>query len=165
MKIEYKALLYDIANMAYIIADTGQDYQHSLHRVRDIVEEGNIDRVSRVLGLAYVQVLEILSPLLKSPRIDLCKDFSVEPHDYFINFRSVGDCRYTLTKEIKLRIKETVHEFMVCMVLKDWLGVTLPEAADVWKFRAEGCLQALKEIAAEVSVSYSAGFRRKLSPF
>ena len=164
MKIEYKALLYDIANMAYVIADTGRDSLHSLHRVRDIVEDGNIDRVSRVLGLAYVQVINILSPLLRSPRVDICKDFSAKPRDYVLNFRNDRGCSFSLTKEIKLHIKETVHEYMVCMVLADWLGITLPEASDVWKFRAEGCLTALRETCAEIADSYTAGFRRKVSP-
>ena len=165
MKIEYKTLLYDISNLAFVIADNGDDGNHPLHRVRDIVEDGNIDRVARVLGLAYARILGVLSPLIRSPRIDICRDISAQPHDYFINFRGDGHYRFRLTKELKLRIKETAHEYMVCMVLADWLDITLPPAADVWRYRAEGCIEALNDMAASVSGLSTAAFGRTLSPF
>ena len=164
MKLQKKALLYDIANLAYTIADTGEYTRHTLHRVRDICEDGNIDRVSRVLGLAYSRILTILLPLITAPQINICKDNSAKPHDYEICFRHDGNLKYTLTKERKLNIKELCHEYMVCMVLADWLAITLPEAADIWKFRAEGAIKALKEISADIIGSFSASLRRRISP-
>lgn len=165
MKILKKALLYDISNMAYLIADTGDHSNHSLHRVRDICQDGNIDRVARVLGLAYSQVLVALLPILAPPRLDIEKDQSVVPHDYIINLRKDADMKFRLTKERQLKIKETVHEFMVAKVLADWLYVTLPPAADVWKYRAEVSLEALTDLAASLATSSCAAFRRRISPF
>lgn len=165
MKISYKALLYDISNMAFVIADTDDYSVHSHHRVRDIVQEGNIDRVSRVLGLSYAEILGVLSPIVKDPRIDIGKDISEEPRDYYINFREDGNLKYQLTKEKRLLIKETSHEYMVCRVLADWLGITLPAAADVWKFRGDTCMETLKEITTEMTEMSLCGFRRKISPF
>ncbi|MCH5243242.1 MAG: hypothetical protein J1F67_12640 [Muribaculaceae bacterium] len=166
MIIRKKALLYDIENMAFTIADTGENDRHTLHRVRDICQDGNIDRVARVLGLAYAHLLTVLQPVLVSSRINIDKEESCQPHDYRFNLREQSPMKFLLTKERKLKIKETAHEFMVCMVLADWLAITLPEAADVWKFRAEGCLEVLKDlIATIVASSFRGGFRRKLSPF
>lgn len=165
MKILKKALLYDISNMAYTIADNGEPLNHGLHRVRDICQDGNIDRVSRVLGLAYSQVLSVLLPLLTPQKLNIEKDLSARPHDYEFHFRKDRNLRFRLTKEHQLKIKETVHEFMVCKVLADWLAVTMPEAADVWKFRADACLEALGEMVAGLVSSSAMGFRRKLSPF
>lgn len=165
MKIKKKALLYEIANMAFVIADTGQDSIHSLHRVKDICEEGNIDRVARILGLAYSQLITILFPILSPIRIDPDRDFSAIPHDYEFSFRREACTGFPLTKEIQLQIKETIHEYMVCMVLSDWLEVTLPEAADVWKFRASAAFSNLKDIVATVAGSSSFGFSRRINPF
>ena len=165
MKLKKKALLYDIANMAYMIADTGEYLNHSLHRVRDICEEGNIDRVSRVLGLAYANLLTALLPVITPRKIDLDKDTSADPHNYEICFRHDEAMKYVLTKEVQLKIKETSHEYMVCMVLADWLAVTLPEAADVWKFRMEKAYESVQDIVATVMSSCIGGFRRRLSPF
>lgn len=165
MKLKKKALLYAISNMAYVIADEGDPSDHSLHRVRDICEDGNIDRVSRVLGLAYSNILSVLIPLIESPRMDINRDNSEIPHDYEINFRCDSNLKFSFTKERKLKIKETAFEYMVSMVLADWLGVTYPIAADVWKFRAQQALEVLKEEAGSVMTGFSCGFRRKTSPF
>ena len=166
MILKKKALLYDIENMAYTIADTGEHDRHTLHRVRDICQDGNIDRISRVLGLAYSNLLSVLIPLLAAPRIDVKKDLSAQPHDYHIRLRDEGNMKFYLTKERQLKIKETAHEYMVSMVLADWLAITLPEAADVWQHRATRSLEALKGLVATVvAASVSNGFRRKLNPF
>lgn len=165
MKIKYKALLYDIANMAYLIADTGEPLRHTLHRVRDICQDGNIDRVARILGLAYSRALSVLSPILVNPKINPDKDESSMPHDYVFNFKCNGGFKYLITTELKLHLKETIHEYMVCMVLADWLAVTLPEAADVWKFRVDKALEALSDSVASISYSACGSLRRTLSPF
>ena len=165
MKIRKKALLYDIANLAYVIADTGDAANHRLHQVRDICEDGNIDRVARILGLAYSNILAALLPVIKSPHIDVNRDNSSEAHDYEISFRDDRHLRYLLSKEIKLKIRETAHEYMVCMVMADWLAIIYPEAADVWKFRMEKSMGSLQGIVGDVVSGSATGFRRKLSPF
>lgn len=164
MKLKKKALLYDIANIAYVIADQGMDSCHSLHRVRDICQEGNIDRVARILGLAYSQILAVLFPLLQVPDINVNRDLSSHPHDYEFIFNDSPEMRFSLTAEKKLKIKETAHEYMVCMVLADWLGITLPEAADVWKFKAQNALEQMQETVASISISSGCCFSRKVWP-
>lgn len=165
MKLKKKDLLYDIANMAYIIADTGEYGRHTLHRVRDICQDGNIDRVSRILGLSYATLLSVMIPILEAPKIDVNRDFSSSPHDYCFNFNTKGNLKRALTTEIKLKIREICHEYMVCMVLADWLAVTLPEAADVWKFRAEKALETIKGLVAEVMLASYKNIKRRLWPF
>ena len=105
MKLKKKALLFDIANMAYVIADTGDFANHKLHRVRDICQEGNIQRVSRVLGLAYSNLLAVLLPVIVPARIDINRDLSANTHDYEINFRTDSAIKFSLTKERQLKIK------------------------------------------------------------
>ena len=165
MKITKKALLYDIANLAYTIADNGEPGDHCLHRVRDICQDGNIDRVARILGLAYADILSILLPLITTPAINIDRDFSSSPHDYEICFRNDESLKFRLTNERKLKIKETAHEYMVCMVLADWLAITFPEAADVWKFRMDDALNSLQTLVSSIVSSASCTFRRPLSPF
>ena len=49
-------LLYDIRNNAYVEGDVMQvNDAHDRHQVQDIGEEGNIDRVTRVLDLAHAE--------------------------------------------------------------------------------------------------------------
>lgn len=145
--------------MAYMIADTGDEQNHNLHKVRDICQDGNIDRVARILGLAYSQVLLVLSPIIRPPHINEHRDTSASPHDYRIDFREGRNMRFAVTPETKLKVKETVHEYMVSMVLADWLAVTLPPAADVWKYRSE---QALASLGSIVNESMNCTLRRKI---
>ena len=165
MKILKKSLLYDISNMAYVIADTGENLNHTLHRVRDVCQDGNIDRVARVLGLAYANVLSVLFPVLETPATNIDKENSAKVRDYEFNFRRDGNLCHGLTTERKLKIKETVHEYMVSLVLADWLGITLPAAADVWKYKAEEALESLGILISRILSSASGVFRRSMSPF
>lgn len=170
MKLKKKALLYDIANLAYVVADhidapASPTSCHALHLVRDICQEGNLHRVARVLGIAYSKILVALAPVIQPQHFNLHNDLSALPHDYTIEWRRDENLRFRLTNEIKLKIKEAAHEYMVCMVLADWLAITLPEAADVWKERALKALQVLEETAASVIAGASSVFRRKISPF
>ena len=166
MILRRKALLYDIANMAYTIADTGEHTRHTLHRVRDICQDGNIDRVNRILALTFSKVLTVLLPVLKPPRrLKSLPCGEDSEKDFPIHLRKDGNMKFIITQEIEMNIKETVHEYMVCMVLGDWLAITLPEAADVWRYRAEKALQTLLDLATSLTLSSSRTLRRQLSPF
>lgn len=160
MLIKKKALLYDISNIAFTIADTGNDLDHTLHRVRDICEEGNIDRVARILGLAFTRVAVILGPLIHPVDLDVDKDWSYIPRNYELNFKM------DLSYEKLLKIKETVHEYMVSLVLADWLSITYPQVSSLWNIRAEDTLSSLSEVVAEIiSQGSSCTLTRKISPF
>ena len=59
-------LLYDIKNYAYVEGDVMQGKtEHDRHQVQDIGETGNIDRVTKVLDLAYAESVEALFPYSK----------------------------------------------------------------------------------------------------
>ena len=161
MKITKKTLVYDISNLAYVIADTGFAEPHKLHQLRDICEAGNIDRVARLLGLAYSKALTVLSPVVSDCVPSASHDFSLSVRDYRFPLKRCGAAR-RLTPQRKLEMKETVREFMVCHVLADWLDITMPEVAESWRNRAGECIDRLSSMVNELS---AAVFRRKLSPF
>lgn len=68
VKLTFKReeLLYDIRNNAYVEGDVMQaNTEHDRHQVQDIGEDGNIDRVTRVLDLAHAECAEALFPYTK----------------------------------------------------------------------------------------------------
>lgn len=68
VKLTFKReeLLYDIRNNAYVEGDVMQaNTEHDRHQVQDICEDGNIDRVTRVLDLAHAECAEALFPYTK----------------------------------------------------------------------------------------------------
>ena len=66
MTFKREELLYDIRNNAYVEGDVMQvKTEHDRHQVQDIGEDGNIDRVTRVLDLAHAECEEALFPYTK----------------------------------------------------------------------------------------------------
>ena len=59
-------LLYDIKNYAYVESHVmSPDTEHARHMVADVGEEGNVDRVTRVLDLGVAKCREMLYPWAK----------------------------------------------------------------------------------------------------
>lgn len=158
-------LLYDIRNYAYVEHDimpdtTGKDgsINHAKHQTADIGEEGNVDRVSRVLTLVLSEVKDLLYPYTKeAPVEEEVDDVLQEPISYEMLLR-VPD---TMSRTTIHYLCNLIHEYMVYRVLSDWLMITNPQAAAAWQLRAE---------TAKMEINKTKNLRRgpmtrKLSPF
>lgn len=153
-------LLYDIQNCAFVEGDIMKvESEHDRHQVLDIGEDGNIDRVTRMLDLAHAECVEALYPYSKEV-IDAessADDVLAEKETYTVSLLLPDDYSKTsldlLTKYI--------HEYMVCRVLADWMNITKPDAAANWQAKAEQAKGAAKSL-----VNYRTGrVRRTQSPF
>lgn len=155
-----EALLYDIANIGYVEGDVmNTDSPHDKHQVIDITEDGNVDRVTRVLDLAHSICVESLYPFTK----DECED-GMELDDMF---------QETPTYKIELNVpkkfsattakylEQLIHEFFVASALADWFSITNPKSADKWAAKAEAVLEEVKrKLHARLGV-----LTRPLKPF
>lgn len=128
-------LLYDIKNYAYIegsVMDT--ESNHNRHMVQDVGEEGNVDRVTRVLNLTVAKCRELLYPYTKDElhRTEL-NDTLREPQVYGIVLSVPTDFSQTTL----YLLENLIHEYLVCKALSDWLSITNPAKAQVWEVKAE----------------------------
>lgn len=135
-------LLYDIKNYAYIEGHVwGEENQHAQHTLIEIGEEGNIDRINRILSVVHAAVVEMLYPYTKEPALE-DEEISNElwiPEEYKIEMSVPATMsRTTLHLLIKL-----IHEFMVSRAIYDWLSITHPEASRNW---LEKALEAQEQI-------------------
>lgn len=129
-------LLYDIRNIGFVEADImPEEKEHSKHQTFDIGEDGNIDRVTRVLSLAFAECVEFLYPFSKSPvaEIETRDDKLVEDLVYSLRL-NVPETFSSTTVDL---LAKYIHEYLVCRVLADWFGITKPEAAANWNYRVE----------------------------
>lgn len=153
-------LIYDIRNYAYIEGHVwGEENQHAQHTLVEIGEEGNIDRVNRILGVVYAAVIEMLYPYTKQEPVDneeIC-DRIWTPEDYRIEMRVPAGMSCT-TLHLLSRL---IHEFMVARVIYDWLSITHPEAARNWLDKA---MEAEEEINS-IKNSRTGILRRPSHPF
>lgn len=155
-----REILYDVANLAYVEGDTMQpDEENSRHLVFDIVEEGNVDRATRVLNLAHTEVLELLHPFTKVDVDDGrfgCDTFA-EPEDYMVRLTLPQGFSDT-TVEL---LKNLIHEYLVFRVLADWLGIVKPSSLALWMSR----LEELKAKIRQAANKRTGRTRRGWSPF
>lgn len=129
-------LLYDIKNVAYVIGDTTKtEREHDKHQIIDIGEDGNVDRVTRILDLGIAHCAEVLYPYSKIPVVETARsapqsamgaeyematdDVLEETPEYTISLLVPDDFSETTITYLE----RLIHELLVCWVLWDWLGV------------------------------------------
>ena len=153
-------LMYDISNYAYIEGDVLQvENERDRHMVIDIAQEGNIDRVNRILNLAYSELVEIMFPYTKEvcEEEEIRNDILTEPSEYTI--RLTMPVMFSKTS-VNL-LSNLCHEYMVCRVLSDWLDMTKHDAWQSWQLR-------LADISMQIRARLNARcgrIRRTQTPF
>ncbi|EJW92772.1 hypothetical protein EVA_19122 [gut metagenome] len=159
MNFARKELLYDIKNYAYIEGHIMEgERQHAKHMLVDIGEDGNVDRVTRILNLVHAAVVELLYPYTKEePITEEMNDALTEPENYVIQMKIPK----TFSKTSITLLARLIHEYMVYRVLSDWLSIINPSAAEHWQSK-------YKE--AEMQISSIKNHRKKaltrpLNPF
>lgn len=154
-------LLYDAGNYSFVEGDImKEEDEHAKHQVFDIVQSGNVDRVTRVLNLAHSECVEMLYPYTKTEIPDeqeALDDVLTEPEEYIIELSLPQGFSLSTLK----LLKELIHEYLVCRVLADWMSITNPKSQANW----EDKMNALKKKIQTSLVSRSGKVRRKLKPF
>ena len=136
-------LLYDCANLGYVHGDIMKtDDDHDRHQVQDIVEDGNVDRVTRVLNLTMSEIREALFPFTKRDAEDgdTSVDTLVNPEVYSV----VMNVPASFSKTTHSYLEHLIHELLVDRVMEDWLSITFPEKAGIWKNKGDDALRKIK---------------------
>ena len=153
-------ILDDCKNYAFIEGDLmkTQD-EHDRHQVIDIAEDGNIDRVTRVLDLVFAHCVELCYPYSKVPVNETTSlDDTLEERSTLVMRLLVPDDFSQTTVELLRRL---IHELLVCRVMADWTSLTKPDSEANWANKAEGIEDKITS-----SLNYRVGrVRRTLSPF
>lgn len=152
-------LLYDIENYAYIeghIMET--DNLHQRHTVQDVGEEGNVDRVTRVLDLNVAKCREMLYPYVKheihKPEQD---DILKQTPVYGMVLKVPKDFSQTTLN----LLERLIHEYLVCASVADWMSITNPTKAEAWGVKAQMAERELRScMLARIS-----RVRRRCHPF
>ena len=154
-------LIYDASNYSFVEADIlpeGDECRR--HQVFDIGQDGNVDRVTRVLNMAHAECVEMLYPYTKEEIPD-----EQEALDDVLTEPEVYEIKLTLPETFSLTtlrlLEELIHEYLVCRVLADWMSITNPESEANWQRK----FTTLREKIRTALVSRTKMIRRKLSPF
>lgn len=133
-----KDLLYDIGNLGYITSDVMKtDDAHDRHSISDVAEDGNVDRVTRVMDLAYRECADMLYAYTKT---DVEDDRSLD--DQF-GETDVYEMRLYVPSDFAegtaVLLKDLIHEYIVQRTLYDWLSLTYRDRNEsaMWSLKAE----------------------------
>lgn len=136
------------------------DDDHARHQVFDIGQDGNIDRVTRVLNLAHAECVEMFYPYTKEAipeEQEALDDILTEPDEYDI----VLNLPVTFSLSTVKLLSNLVHEYLVCRVLADWMSITYPESEAKWEKK----FTLLRDKIRTSLMSRTGKVRRKLKPF
>ena len=154
-------LIYDIENYAFVEGDIAPaDNAHQSHQVFDIAQDGNVDRVNRVLNLAVSEITEQLYPYAKEEINGdtlAYDDKASAPDSYAITLKLPSDFA---ANTVQL-ITRMIHEYLVYRVLQDWLSITYPDASAKWLDKIEMLVTKIRTAL----LSRTKTMRRKMKPF
>lgn len=111
-------LLFKVANAASIVKDSipDEDGTHEMRKwIEDITDDGNVERVTDLLDLAFADLLEWLDSRLEGPDEVEGEVEPDEDDDYIITANAVS------TTKAKHVLKPRMEEYMVAYVLWQWL--------------------------------------------
>ena len=131
-----KQLLYDIKNAAYIEGSVMEPEtpDHNRHMVQDVGEEGNVDRVTRILDLTVAECRELLYRFTRHDVRNLHLDDKFkEQKMYGIVLKVATDFSQTTLNYLE----QLIHEFLVARALTEWMRITHPGKAGSWKERSD----------------------------
>ena len=153
-------LLDDAQQLSFVLGDVKKaDDEHDRHQLMDIVEDGNVDRVTRVLNTWIAKCREVLYPYTKVEVEDgtVRTDTLNEAQDYIIEMLVPDGYSKTTVNYLT----ELIHELLVCRVMEDWVSIADPGKQEIWKEKAEFALNEINR----VKNGRIAKVRRKQHPF
>ncbi len=155
-----KELLEDIEDYANKEAQVmSEDDEPARHQIKDICQEDNLPRVTRVLDMSFDECVDMLYPYSKVPVADVTEkdDKLHERVQYELMMLVPADFSHT-TVELLTR---KVHEYMVCAVLADWMSIYKPDSQANWETKKAVCETDIK-----TKINNRVGrVRRPLNPF
>ena len=168
LEFREKELIQDVRSIAYSegesikaeLASSGKNDDGQLTSlIQDIAEDINIDRLTRVLGLAHAEIEELLYPYTNK-EIERCawRDDTLKEKIVYRLDLKVPD---TMSRTTINLLEHYVHEFLVARVLADWLTTHYPKSAERWVMTAEN----MKTSIQSCTISRMTRVRKRQSPF
>ena len=163
-------LVFDVKNTAFVFADSNIKLDsdlHSLHNVFDVGEDGNRDKLARILDSAVEDCREFLFRYTKK-NMD-CGGFDSNEWEECVGSPTNEEDAYYICMYLPKDFSSTgihtlavyIHDYIVNQALYEWMMLAYPDGAENFKILAEEKKQKIKDAS-----NHSAGhIRIRLHPF
>lgn len=150
MELMKSELVYDVANTTYTFADAlSVDDAHEKHNIIDVAQDGNRDKLARILDEAVEDCRETLYSLGKGHvggswyETDEWEDCVGSPtNDEESYYLKMFAPRYFSTQSLHT-MTVYAHNYIVNKAVFDWLMVVYPKGAEQFKVLAEDTKEKL----------------------
>ncbi len=160
MVFKRSALLYDIGNCLYVEGSVlpGETEPHLRHSVQDGTQDGNVDRVTRVMDRTVAKCKEMLFPYTRYEleREVVDNRFREEPV-YGIVLSVPEDFSQTTLDYME----KLIHDLILDRAVADWLSMTHPQKSPLWTEKGD---EAERELRVCMGKRIRR-IRRRVSPF
>lgn len=147
IELQKKELVFDIKNTAYVYADSissSVEDLHLIHNVYDVGEDGNRDKLARILDSAVEDCKEMLFRYTKMEMLgggfdsnewEECVGSPTNDEDaYYLAMRMPSGFSKTSVHTMMVYI----HNYIVYYCLYEWLMLVYPDGADrLWELADE----------------------------
>lgn len=162
-------LVYDIKNTAYSFADSNtkeDSSNHELHNVFDVGENGNRDRLARILDSSVEDCKELLHKFTKN---ETYMGFETNDWEECIGSPCNEEEAYYIDLYVPIGFPQTsvhslsvyIHDYIVYQSLYEWMMIVYPNGAPQFKELAEDKKKKMKD----ASCHTSGRTRIRLHPF
>lgn len=154
IELQKKELVFDIRNTAAAYADSissSVEDSHLIHNVYDVGEDGNRDKLARILDSAVEDCKELLYRFTKMEMLGSGFDSNEweecigsptnEEESYYLAMRMPNGFSQTSVHTMTVYI----HDYIVNQCLYEWLMIVYPDGADRFWPLAEEKKQKMKD--------------------
>ena len=170
IELQKSELIYDIRNTAYTYADSirsGVADSHLIHNIYDVAEDGNRDKLARILDSTIEDCREVLYRFTKMEMLG--SGFDSNEWEECIGSPTNEEEAYYLALRLPKGFSSTsvhtmtvyIHDYIVNQALYEWLMVVYPEGADRFWALAEEKKEKIKNASNRSAVRA----RIRLHPF
>lgn len=165
-----RELVFDIKNTAAVYADSISSSvadSHSIHNIYDIGEDGNLDKLARILDSAVEDCREMLYRFCK---VDMHRGgFDTNEWEECIGSPANDEEAYYLVMVMPRGFSATsvhtlavyIHDFIVYQSLYEWMILVYPDGAEQFQMLAE----EKKQKYMNASIRTTGHTRIRLHPF
>lgn len=141
LRFKRDQLIYDIENICHIEGTAAVELSpHVRHMIQDVAQDGNIDRISRVLETAVATAREWLYS--HTGRAIDHSELDNELRHCPI-FGIALDLPADFSQTTLVVLQRQIHEFLVCTAVNEWLDIIAPDRKEKWLLKALNAKEAI----------------------
>jgi len=155
-------LLREISNCSYYEGNVLDENDNKRHIVQEVLDDGMVCRVTKMLNLAYAEVVEMLYPYSNLQKAKGCnEDIHCDVDDEVDKYVIVLTLPEGFSATTVNLLQYLSNEYMICRVMSDLLGISHHNGEDNWLVK----LDDVKDKINRCKNNRSKPLRRKMHPF